>query len=82
LFQHDYFAEINKILEELEDIEFLYAHGAQFEEYKMKEQHKFDEEDTTRQEVRDCFLQSLSRDGGDSSAAEYVVGTSPQMDID
>jgi hypothetical protein len=32
IFQHDVLSEMNNILEELEDLEFLYAHGAQFEE--------------------------------------------------
>jgi hypothetical protein len=77
LFQHDFFTEINNILDELEDLEFIYAHGAQFEEYKLKEQQKFDEEEKTKEEARCYFSQSPSRDGGDVSVAEFVVGISP-----
>jgi hypothetical protein len=69
-------------LEELEDLEFLYAHGPQLEEYKLKEQKKFVEEEKSREEVRGYFSQSLSRDGSEVSVAEYVAGTYPQIDID
>jgi hypothetical protein len=82
LFQHDFFSEINSCLEELGDLEFLYAQGPQFEEYTLKEQKKFDEEEKIWVHFCVYFLQSPSRDGGDASVAESGAETFPQMNID
>jgi hypothetical protein len=43
--QQDFFAKMNNMFEVLEDLEFLYAHGEQFEEYTLKEEQKFDEDE-------------------------------------
>jgi hypothetical protein len=83
IFQQDFLSEINNMLEELDDLEFIYAHGAQFKGYKLREQHKFDEDKTTRKEAHGCFSQTPSprRDGGYTSAAESSGGASPDVDI-
>jgi hypothetical protein len=54
-YQEDFTGEMNSALDELEDLEFLYAYDRQREEYTLKEEEKFEEDEKMRKEVVDIL---------------------------